>query len=505
MKKLLFKSSTFRFLEISISIAISILLTPFLIYHLGDKNYGLWVLILATLGWFKFVDLGFSYAVHRNIVIALAENNNERINSIFSVALTLFAVLGVIATSGVLLLAYFPHLLGINEESIKIASISLSILAIKVFWDFLMNCLHGFFSAYLRMDIDANLSSLNTIIRSVLIYFLIKDMNIYGAVIATMVADAFTYVLKIFYAKRLHPELSFNRKLVSFVQVRELFAFSKHVIATVIAKSINGKVDPLIITHLLGLKMVALYSVTSRLVTMVESLVTAIVGVFQPIFTRKVASGESVDNIFKQILGINFFVVVILFTPLGILAEDFINLWVGKEYAQYSDIVFILSFAYICRTISRPIASVLLAQAKHRLLSVINFTGAITNIMLSIWFGTYWGITGIAIATTIGFFISDVILHLFLYKHHCQQKITPLLSQFFLTTSIFVALVYIGQYSLSQYNPLTWLELILAALIIETIVLTIGWLFLLPKFTKEIITQYIAKKYSILQSQMKTK
>ena len=68
MKQQLIKSSTFRTLEILIITVISLVMTPYLIHHLGDVHYGLWILILSALGWFNFIDLGFSYAIQRNIV-----------------------------------------------------------------------------------------------------------------------------------------------------------------------------------------------------------------------------------------------------------------------------------------------------------------------------------------------------------------------------------------------------------------------------------------------------
>ena len=71
MKQQLLKSSIFRTIEIIIITLISLVLTPYLIHHLGDEHYGLWILILSALGWFNFIDLGFAYAIQRNIVLAL--------------------------------------------------------------------------------------------------------------------------------------------------------------------------------------------------------------------------------------------------------------------------------------------------------------------------------------------------------------------------------------------------------------------------------------------------
>jgi O-antigen/teichoic acid export membrane protein len=218
MKNEILKSSFVRVFEIVTVTLISLALTPYLIKHLGDNNYGLWLLILSTLGWFNFIDLGFSAAVRREIAIALESSNTSRINVVFSVSVVLFSVLGVVAASFIGFLAIYPEILGITEVNRHVAAVSIGLLTLKVLFDFIMNSFHGFFSAYLRMDIDANISLANTIIKSVIVYFLIVDMNIYGAVIATITADFVTHLLKIYFASKLHKSLFSKLNLYFCIQ-----------------------------------------------------------------------------------------------------------------------------------------------------------------------------------------------------------------------------------------------------------------------------------------------
>jgi len=497
VKQQLLKSSTFRTLEILIITVISLVMTPYLIHHLGDAHYGLWILILSALGWFNFIDLGFSYAIQRNIVLALENKDNHRINVVFSVAVALFSVLGSIATMCVLVLAFFPDLLGINEQEQSIATTAFAILAIKVFLDFIMNCFHGFFTAYLRTDIDANLSSLNMIVKSILVFYLIIDMNIYGAVLATIVADILTHSLKIHFARKLHPEFKFVFHLVKFSEIKELFAFSKHLILMGVANSVNRRVDPIIISHLLGLKFVAIYNVINSLINQVESLVRAVVGVFQPVFIKMAARNAEIGGTFKLILSINFFTVLLLYTPLAILAEDFISLWIGIDYAHAGQLAPVLGFAYICRTVSRPISSLLLAKAQHQLLSVVNLFGALINIGLSIVLVSQWGLLGIAIATACGFFVSDVILHLVLLNKYTDLPVLKPALEFIKLAVLYILLVVVGITIMQSIEPLTWWGLIIAAISSVGITLLIAWPLLLHKEVKQKLVGMLPKKGEI--------
>lgn len=494
MKAQLLRSSTFRVVEIIIATALSIILTPYLMTNLGQENYGLWILILSILGWFNFIDLGFSYAVQRNIVIALEKADNHRINVIFSVAIVLFSCLGMIAVGCIAVIAFFPTLIGVPENSQTMASIAIGVLSIKVLLDFVMNSFHGFYSAYLRTDIDANLSTLNMVVKSGLLFWLILDLNIYGAVLATIVADILTHSLKIYFAKRLHPDFKFVLHLVKFSEVKELFSYSKHLVLLGIANSINRRVDPIVISHLLGLKYVALFNLINSLVYQVESLVRAIVSVLQPVLTKIVARGASTDKPFQLIASINFFTVILFYTPLSILAEDFIYLWIGAEYSHVGKLAPILGFAYICRSVARPIRDLLLAKAQHQLLSFVNLLGAIVNIVLSLVLGSMWGLKGIAIATAVGFFISDVVLHIVLLKKYTTFSIKTPIFNFSKLTILYAILCSTGVYIMEQVEPLSWLYLIGVAPIVFIITLLVAWVLVLNSDVKEKLIGMLIKR-----------
>ncbi len=494
MKEKLLKSSIFRVIEIVTVTIISLALTPYLIKHLGDENYGLWLLILSTLGWFNFIDLGFSSAIKREIAIALEKGDNRRINVVFSVSVVLFGALGIIAASCILVLALMPELLGINVDSQATAAVALSILAIKVLLDFIMNSFHGFFTAYLRMDIDANISLLSTLIKSALVFYLIVDFNIYGAVFATIAADVIAHCLKIYYAKKLNNGFQFSMKFVSFNEIKYLFSYSKHLVAAGIANIILRRSDPVVISHILGLKFVALYGVINNLINQIESLVQAVVGVFNPMLNRLVARKGVIDDVFKHVVDVNFFIVLLLYTPLAILAEDFIFLWIGNEYAQYASLASILGFAYICKSISRPIGALLLAQANHKLMSVVSFIGALLNISLSITLAHQWGLFGVAIATAISFFISEVLLNFWLLRRYNNFSIIRPAFKFITLALTYVTLVFIGRMTFAQFEPLTWFELILSAGVIVTTLFIFSWFLILAVNMRQQLICMVLKK-----------
>jgi O-antigen/teichoic acid export membrane protein len=495
MKKQLLTSSLFRLIEKIIVIVTSLMLTPYLINVLGDKDYGLWILILSVLGWFNVIDLGFPTAVQRQITIALEGGNNKRVNIVFSTSIVLFGGLGVLSAIGMLALAAFPSLFGVNTEAESIFSVALLVFAIKVLWDFLMNAFHGFFAGLLRFDIDANISSLNAILKALLVFILIPELHIWGAIIATLAADVVSNVLKVIYTKKLYKPLKFSFNYVSVKEIKSLFSFSKHVVASGIAQTLNSKVDPILVSRLFDLQSVAFYSVASRLSAHVQSLASSVTGIFGPVYTKMVARGEDLGVMFTKTTSINLFVASSLFLPLYVLGELFIRLWVGEKFTAAIYITYFFILVALCRTLSSSVVSILFAQANHKLVSVVNLIGALANIGLSIILGLNFGLVGVAAGTALGFLLSDVFLKLLILNRYNDYKI---LSAFWLFVKS-VCLVFLGgalgSYLISFIEMSTWGDLLIMSSIIFPISLILSWLFLLDKELKKTTFELIYSKF----------
>lgn len=356
-----------------------------------------------------------------------------------------------------------------------------------------MNSIHGFYSGLLRYDIDANINTLNTIVKAILIFVLLSRLHIYGAVMATLVADILTHIIKIYYARKLYPEFKFDRKLVTLEEFRKLYAYSKHVVAMVAANSLGKSVDPLIISHFLGLSFVAIYGVATKIVLMVEQLFLSILGIFQPVFILLLEKKDDIREEVEHIFEINMFLVSIFFLPLIILSRNFFYLWLGDGFESTYFIVVAISFAYMSKAISRPVSELLLAKAKHKYLSVIRLLGAVLNVVLSIILGSIYGLIGIAIATVISCYLIDVLLHLILYKYYLKYPVQHLISNFIKMNVIIILLAYAGQLVLGE-KQLTWFELALAAVGVFSLAVVIFWFSILNQDIRVKIVSFLGAK-----------
>jgi O-antigen/teichoic acid export membrane protein len=491
MKKQLISGTVFKLLERFTFIVISLLLTPFLINNLGIDGYGFWLLVLSILGWFNVMDLGFPAAIQRHIIFALESKDDHKLNVVFATSVILFSILG--ATSAFLLIGISNFAISIFGSENESLSILLTIFSLKIFLDFFMNSFHGFYSAFLRYDIDSNITSLNVLIKSGLIVVTVPFYGIFGAVFSTIFADIITNVLKIYYAKKLYPPLSFNVKYFSMEEAYSLFSYSKHVIAAGVAKTINLRADPFIINKLLDLTAVATYGIANRLAMHVRAFVFTINDMLTPIFIKKAAKNENMENMFHNAININFFTASLLFTPLIILGHYFIILWVGEQFKDSIYIIYFIVFSFLCRVISSSINQILLAQAKHKLISIVSLIGAIFNIILSIIFASHYGLIGIAMGTSIGFFVSDVLLSLLLLKRYNDYNIVPVVINFLKATAFIFIIGLTLKYYVETNFLITWLNIITLGLAMFILTFILSWALILNKRLKKVTLLQVQK------------
>ena len=50
---------------LGVTIAVGILLSPYIIHHLGDEAYGIWVLVFSLTGYYGLFDLGIRSSIIR--------------------------------------------------------------------------------------------------------------------------------------------------------------------------------------------------------------------------------------------------------------------------------------------------------------------------------------------------------------------------------------------------------------------------------------------------------
>src|SRR5215472_14291131 len=114
--KLLASGSALRAANLAGQIVVAFFLTPFVIHRLGDRMYGLWVLVGTFIGYYGLLDLGLGNAITRYVARALGKGDREECGTVFSTALQLYICLGVVVVALSAVFAFLSSFLAHSQQ-----------------------------------------------------------------------------------------------------------------------------------------------------------------------------------------------------------------------------------------------------------------------------------------------------------------------------------------------------------------------------------------------------
>src|SRR5260370_28597619 len=96
-KVAVFKNVGSSWFALGVNILVGIFLSPYILHHLGDDAFGLWVLIFSITGYYGLFDLGIRSSIIRYVAKYSASAENNQFDRLINTALFSVLVIGVIA------------------------------------------------------------------------------------------------------------------------------------------------------------------------------------------------------------------------------------------------------------------------------------------------------------------------------------------------------------------------------------------------------------------------
>ena len=100
---ILLRGSAARLAANGVGMAVSFLLMPMLLRELGDRNFGIWALVGAFVGFYSLFDLGINSAVTRYVARAIGRSDNAEFNRFFATSFYMLSGLGMLVLAATLL------------------------------------------------------------------------------------------------------------------------------------------------------------------------------------------------------------------------------------------------------------------------------------------------------------------------------------------------------------------------------------------------------------------
>ncbi|PIC68049.1 hypothetical protein CSV78_04455 [Sporosarcina sp. P16a] len=413
-----------------------LLFTPFLLRHLGQSEYGLYMLIGSIVGYIAIMDLGLHNTMYRFISKYQSEKNDKKQENFLA---TIFLIYGLISLLvlliGTLLVMnldlFFAH--SLTDAEFSKAKIMAAILVFNLMLSLPLGAFHFIANGYGRFVVVNVIGIVRICLRiGVLITLLLMG---YKSIAIVIIDTILNIGIGVVYAIYCFNHLKIKIRLYKFDMefIKEIMNYSFFIFITAIVNQLFWRIGQVTLGIYSSTVAVALYALSLTLVIYYQQLSLAISNVFMPKVSNLVsegASGEVLTSLMIQIGRIQFVILGIVLSGFIVTGQSFIEFWAGEEYGEVYWIT-LLIFIPVTVPMFQTLGGVILqVKSMHRFEAKAYLVMALLNIPLSIWLGMLYGPMGIGISTA----VSIIIFQIGVINWYYQYKIGINVPRFFRET-----------------------------------------------------------------------
>ncbi len=497
--RLLASGAAFRATSLVLNILIAFFLMPYLIDMLGDRWYGVWVIVGTIIGYYGLLDFGLGSACQRFISKAYGEKDCDKVNTALSTGFFTFTLTSIVAFVITLSLAYSADLFFDEQTEASTFKYLMLIMGSKLIFTLPLSSYNGVVTAHLRYDISSTVEFCKTFLRAILFYLVLeKGYNIIAlATITTLIEVIGVFYIR-FFCKRLDPNLNISWRSFSPRELLTFFNFGKYSFIIDLANVFRFQIDNIVIASIISLSQVTHFVIAGRLIEYMGQLFSSIMGLFLPVFAKMHGQNQQALMTSRLMIVLNlstFISITFCFTAI-LIGSQFIHIWMGTDYLDAYPVLVTLSISSVLGLLTVPLNSYLYAIAKHRHYAYVTLVEAFFNLLLSITLGKYFGILGVALGTAIPVIISKAM---FVIPYALKQANISVQSFYlFLIKSVGLAVLIFGvSYKLfeSQVGSHNLVELSLIAILTAVTYGLIFFVFVAEKETVAYLKHKIPKRY----------
>lgn len=348
-----------------------------------------------------FSNLGFS-----NSIIYKQENDQRILSTLYFLNLIVGVLMFVVihlSTPYIITFYHEPKLDGV----VKLSSYYFLIVYFGQLYLFLLQ-------KELRFKSVATIDIAGTVIGSaVTITLAYNNYHELSLIIGSLVTQTVKTIFQIALGwKYFFPVLAFEYK-----NIQEHLRFGLFNLGDGLLGFIQSNADSIFIGSMLGVKLLGYYTIAYQLAVFpIFKLNPIILQVAYPILAKMKDSTAELKKSYLKILDFISYCNLPLLAGLYITAESVVPLFYGPGWEQSIDLIKIFVFMGVFSCLSHPLFTLAFTKGKPNLLFHLNLVTLIVKIPLVYYFGTRWGVTGIAVAILLATFL-NLVANFYIVHH----------------------------------------------------------------------------------------
>ena len=395
---------------------VGFLLSPFVVHHLGNTQYGIWTLLGSMVGYLGLLDLGVRVAVTRYVAGFVGAGDYRSVERHMAVAMRLYFIIGAAVLLGAVLLAASAYkLTGIPPELLGSARVALVLIGGALAVSLVAGVFGGLVIGFERFDL-ANGADLGIGLLRVAGVLIALSAG-YGIVALALVQlgvailhGGAQFALARYVAKQIR--IGFGYWNAS--EARAILGIGAIATALQVGTLLAFYTDSVVIGAFLPVALITYFAIGASLTQYVRDIVSGLSFVMTPRASALVGAGATgeVNELFLVVGRLAVLVVLPIAITLFARGETFIGLWMGAPYAVASgQVLRILVLAVPFAAVRQVATSTVMGMARHPGLVAAVVAEGLLNLAISIALvsplalaGVAWGTTIPNIAVSAGFF-----------------------------------------------------------------------------------------------------
>jgi O-antigen/teichoic acid export membrane protein len=394
---------------------VALVLPPLLTRTMSPAAYGAWALVLQLSAYIVYLDFGIQTAVGRFVAYGNERSDRGYCDRMVSTAMAALAVAGLlglmVAAGAALLLPRLFHqmpssLFGQARAAILLVAGSLAI-------GLPFAALNGVFVGLHRYDIPALTVGGSRALSAVFLVLVVRhggSLLEMGWAVATV--NLIAYALQYTFYRKLDAGIRLRLSSVARDALRELFDYCFSLSIWSFAGLLVAGLD-LILVGFFQYQEVAYYAVAATLVLFLSGLQSAIFNALLSPAAALHARGSSgaLGRMLVTSTRYGTFLLLLTGIPLLLWAPVILRVWVGPVYAAHAALYLrILVIANMIRLSATPYSVLLMGTAQQKLALGSPVYEGLTNLVVSLLGGYWFGAIGVAVGTLVGAVVG-VLVH----------------------------------------------------------------------------------------------
>lgn len=425
----------------AVYVVVTFIMTPYTIRKLGLDDYGLWVLVLAIVGYGGLLELGVQTSVIKLVAQKNAAKDKEGLQRIVSTAYAFFQISGLLIAGVLIFVAHnFVAAQVSSPEHHEMVRMLFVILGVNTAICFPSYVLGGVIFGMQRYVAKSCLDVFLAILNAGLTYFVLeKGKGIVGLASVKMTVDVASILALLLLVKNVVPDLKISLNELSKSSFRELFSLGGKIFISSTTTRIAINTEPVIVSFAMSNSWTTVFSVPKRMVEYVREISMAATTGFMPMFSDLHGRGDTrqIAQIYEQYTRYTLIMVIPFISFVMTLGVPFMRLWVGEEMAvKGGNLIYLLSLSFLIQSLQPLMTRLMIGVGKVNFIVAVSSIGTIIYLVLGAVFINLIGIDGIGVASVMISVVAQLLympyvcryLKISLINHILKCHLRPVIS-----------------------------------------------------------------------------